>query len=233
MACEVLAGPEEGPSTRGEYPPLATAHLTGGTRTPLAVRPSGPGRYVPLQGNLSLGWEGQFMRMRYDFDMGTQISVQTYEQARQGDTGATIGLFSGQCVCDRSVAGNMHIRSFQADDPLDPLHLPADEGGAAYLGRVRVTLDGDVPESRRVAIADHYMQWAFHFLVDADAASPSFGLPLRLYGPYGVLQVFDQWRLGDPSLARPNIWKLPSECVVSSPECSVFERAAPDDELVV
>merc|ERR1711920_1194511 len=116
-----------------------------------------------------------------------------------------------------------HAESFDADDPLDNIHLPANQGGAAYLGRIRVTLDGDVAESQREAVADHYMKWAFHFLVDADENSPSFGLPLRLYGPFGVRQVFNSWHVGDPSKAQPNIWKMPKNCTITSSSCSIFE----------
>merc|ERR1719215_798778 len=239
MPCQVLSGPEVPATTRGRYPAMATAHLTGETRFPVAVRPDTKGQYAPLSGTLALGWEGDFMRMRYDFNgLGSQVSVQTYEQAKRQDVGATLGLSTetGTCVCDASVAGNMHIRSFETSDPLDPLQLPPEEGGAIYLGRVRVHLDGGVPESNRTAVADHYMKWAFHFLVDADEASPSFGLPLRLYGPYGVRQVFDNWQLEDPSKARPDIWKMPAGCKVKAPACSVFESEAaaePEQEMVV
>lgn len=240
MPCEVLSGPESPPKTRGRYPALATAHLTGETRIPVAVRPEGKGQYPPLTGILALGWEGDLMRMRYDFNgLGSQVSVQTLEQAKKMDVGATLGLStkSKTCVCEASIAGNMHIRSFEAADPLDPLQLPPEQGGATYLGRVRIHLDGSTEESNRTAIADHYLKWAFHFLVDADEASPSFGLPLRLYGPFGVRQVFDNWKLGDPSKARPDIWKMPADCKVKAPACSVFETAppaeAPAEELVV
>merc|ERR1719161_3011767 len=113
--------------------------------------------------------------MRYDFaGFGSQVSLQSFEQARRHDVGATVGISPRGCTCDASIAGNMHIHSFQASDPLDPLKLPADKGGAAYLGRVRVTLDGDTPLSRGWAIADHYLKWAFHFLVDANSSSPNF-----------------------------------------------------------
>mmetsp|Transcript_92496 Transcript_92496/g.235149 ORF Transcript_92496/g.235149 Transcript_92496/m.235149 type:complete len:446 (-) Transcript_92496:77-1414(-) len=232
LACEVLADASTAPKTKGRYPALATAQLTGETRTPLAVRPAGPGKYIPLGGTLYLGWQGDFMRMRYDFGgLGSQVSVQTYEQARNMSTGATMGIGGGKCECDRSIAGNMHIQSFDPEDPLDRLKLPANQGGAAYLGRVRVKLDGSHALSNGTAVADHYMNWAFHFLVDADEASPSFGLPLRLYGPYGVRQVFDSWVIGDPSKARPDIWQMPKGCAVKAPECSVFVPLA--EEIVV
>jgi len=223
MKCEVLHGSEVPPTTRGRYPSLGTVKLSGESRSPLAVRPTTQGSYDNMTGTLKLGWKDGVMRMRYDFNgLGTQISVQTLEQARQQETGATVGIFGGHCECGRSIAGNMHVQSFEASDPLDPLKLPSSQGGAAYLGRVRVTLDGN--QANRTAVADHYMKWAFHFLVDADASSPSFGLPLRLYGPYGVLQVFDSWNLADPSEEMPEVWHMPAGCNITSPSCSVFEN---------
>lgn len=223
IVCEVIHGPEVSPTTRGRYPDLATVHLTGETRTPIEVVPVVPGKYVNITGELSLGWQGETMRMRYDFDgSGAQVSAQTSEQARKQDVGATIHEGGGQCACTASIAGIMHVQSFEAADPLDPLKLPAADGGAAYLGRVRVVLDGDTESSRRTAIADHFMKWVFHFLVDAEVGSPSFGLPLRLYGATGVRQVFDSWRRGDPSTNRPDMWKLPAGCKVMALACSVF-----------
>ena len=41
------------------------------------------------------------------------------------------------------------------------------------LGRIKLSpIDGG---HRDMVIADHYMKWAFHFLVDADTHSPNFG----------------------------------------------------------
>lgn len=232
MECEVMHGPEVPPTTKGRYPDLAVVNITGDTRFPLAVIPSSPGHYRNITAKLYLGWKDHMMRMRYDFDgLGSQISVQSFEQAKNFDSGATIGLSPDKCSCSASVAGNMHVQSFEAEDPWDPLKLPASKGGAAYLGRVKVRLDGKTSKPDGTAIADHFMKWAFHFLVDADEKSPSFGLPLRLYGPYGVLQVFDGWHLGDPSIARPDVWKLPAGCKVESPACSVFGEA--DEAAIV
>merc|ERR1711915_57535 len=99
------------------------------------------------------------------------------------DVGATFGVAGDFCECGASIAGNMHIQAFESNDPFDFLKLNASDGGANYLGRVKVVLDGDSPLTNgTVAIADHYLKWAFHFLVDANSSSPSFGLPLRLYG---------------------------------------------------
>eukprot|EP00928_Gymnodinium_smaydae_P075504 TRINITY_DN58531_c0_g1_i1.p1 TRINITY_DN58531_c0_g1~~TRINITY_DN58531_c0_g1_i1.p1 ORF type:complete len:517 (-),score=68.17 TRINITY_DN58531_c0_g1_i1:137-1687(-) len=229
MQCEILSGPEVPPRTHGRYPPLAMARVTGGTRIPLEVRPTQKGRYIKMDANLTLGWKDKVMRMRYDFGgQGSQISAQSFEMAERQDVGATIGIAGGRCTCDASIAGNMHIQAFEPDDPFDFVKLKPSEGGASYLGRVRVVLDGDTPSTNgTIAIADHYMKWAFHFLVDADEASASFGLPLRLYGATGVRQVFDSWTLGDPEIDRPSVWTLPAGCNVTSSACSVFKTSAP------
>lgn len=226
MPCEVLHGPEVAAVTRGRYPSLAVGRLTGDMRSPIAVRPAGPGTYHRMNATLALGWKDNVMRMRYDFEnLGTQVSAQSLKQASDGEVGATIGLSDGRCSCGDSIAGNMHVRSFESDDPLDRDPLPADKGGAAYLGKVRVMLDGESKLGQRQAVADHFMKWAFHFLVDADPDSQTFGLPLRLYGPFGVRQVFESWHVGDPELEWPEIWKLPAGCNVSSASCDIFEPA--------
>ena len=73
--------------------------------------------------------------------------------------------------------------------------MPPEQGGLAYLGRVRLD---PVADGRNVTVvADHWMKWAFHFLVEADPQSPSFKLPLRLYGSLGVRQVFHGWSVGE------------------------------------
>jgi hypothetical protein len=240
MKCEVIHGSDRKATTRGRYPYLGKARLTGDTRIPLLVypHPGDPkGKYPAINGTIAMGNKDGMMRLRYDFsDMGSQISAQTFEQAKRGNTGATWGLSNGSCFCAKSIAGNFHAESFDVDDPLDSLHLLASQGGAAYLGRIRVTLDGDNEESQREAIADHYMKWAFHFLVDADKKSPTFGLPLRLYGSGGIRMVYDSWHIADPSIAEPMIWTMPKDCKVTAPECSNFPVATDtqlDLEVVV
>eukprot|EP00931_Biecheleriopsis_adriatica_P077221 TRINITY_DN5082_c0_g1_i2.p1 TRINITY_DN5082_c0_g1~~TRINITY_DN5082_c0_g1_i2.p1 ORF type:complete len:492 (+),score=73.07 TRINITY_DN5082_c0_g1_i2:117-1478(+) len=236
MQCTVIHGPEIPPTTKGRYPELGSASFTGETRNPVEVRPRKGENvtYFPLGGNISVDYRGKVMfRQRYDFGpMGAEVSVQTYEQAKAMDPGATIGAGGSQCSCSRSIAGLFHQNCFDPLDPLDPLKLPADQGGAAYLGRVMIKLDGATEHSSGNFTADHFMKWAFHFLVDADEKSPSFGLPLRLYGPMGVRQVFDNWQLEDPEKARPDIWRLPQGCNVTSKACSLFPPAGQEAIVV-
>eukprot|EP00933_Yihiella_yeosuensis_P058873 TRINITY_DN5963_c0_g3_i1.p1 TRINITY_DN5963_c0_g3~~TRINITY_DN5963_c0_g3_i1.p1 ORF type:complete len:501 (+),score=102.06 TRINITY_DN5963_c0_g3_i1:82-1584(+) len=230
MRCEVVAKPEDVPEknrTQGRYPNMGTVEISGEARWPLAVRKEEDGTYFPIDGTtLYLGWTDDMMRLRYDRGPGpaegTEISLQSMEQAAKQDTGATVDVMGGQCTCQQSMAGDMHVKSFCKDDPFDPLKLPASEGGVDYLGRVRVTLDGGENGNNRTAIADHFMKWAFHFLVDAEVGSPSFGLPLRLYTTYGVRQVFQNWKMGDPEKEKPNIWAMPKDCKVEDAVCSMF-----------
>ncbi|CAK0876840.1 unnamed protein product [Prorocentrum cordatum] len=232
MPCEAIHGPEVPRSTKGAYPPLAAARLTGDTRWPLGPMPVLPCEYHNLSARVYFGWHGDMMRMRYDFaGMGTEVDSQTLAQAKAGDPGASIHADASGlvCACTPAMAGIMHIRSFEPDDPLDTLRLPPEQGGAAYLGKVRVHLDGDSPETNgTVRIADHYMKWAFHLLVDADEHSPTFRLPLRLYGSLGVRQVFDTWQVGDPAVERPDLWLLSPRCNVTAPACANFRPQVAD-----
>merc|ERR1719192_422387 len=123
MKCEVLHGSEVKPTTRGRYPYLGKARITGETGDP-------PGRYPKINGTIAMGDKDGVMRLRYDFiGMGSQISAQTTEQAKHMNVGATWGLFGGKCFCSKSIAGNFHAESFDTDDPLDNIHFPASQGG--------------------------------------------------------------------------------------------------------
>lgn len=122
-----------------------------------------------MNATISLGWSNGTARQRYDFtkliagiDM-SQIYLQSDAQRAANAPGAMITLIPslpawlGGCICMSAIAGNMHIDAF-ADDPLDPLRLPADQGGLAYLGRVRISPLDDGAGTRTV-LADHWMKW--------------------------------------------------------------------------
>jgi len=111
---------------------------------------------------------------------------------------------------------------FSLAQALDPLQLPPEEGGLAYLGRVRLSPIDDPSAPNRTVLADHWLKWAFHFLVDADPASPSLGLPLRLYGHLGVRQIFSNWRVGDPTKEKPDVWRVPAGCKLLAEACKEF-----------
>ena len=239
--CTVVKAPDEVPPAArvpGRYPAVGSVHVDGGTRQPLAVqRPTKPGRYPSMDATLSLGWDANgTARQRYDFKHlvaginMAQIYLQSPAQRRAGSPGAMVTLIPGLpawlggCFCQTAIAGNMHVESFVAHEALDPLDLPPSEGGLAYLGRVRLDPIDD-GHANRTVLADHWMKWAFHFLVDADPRSGTYGLPVRLFGALGVRQIFSAWDLSDPRDRRPDVWKIPAGCHYRAAECKEFADA--------
>lgn len=233
--CTVVALPHDVPENerpRPAFPSLGRAVINGDTRTPLAVRPDPkkPGKYPKVDSAVALAWDASVRRQRYDFQhmpplgkTAAQVYLQTEEQARSGNSsGVMVTILETSkytpsiCICMNAVAGAMDVDSFVPHSPHDPLDLPPDEGGLAYLGRIRVRLDGGDNHS---AVADHYSKWAFHFLVDADKQSPSYGLPLRLYGSTGVRFIYSNWTLGDPRESNPKLFEIPKHCVSFSETC--------------
>jgi len=240
MNCTVVSLPVQVPESARPtpaFPALGSASIVGETRSPLAVRPDPkkPGKYPKVNASISLAWTAGVRRQRYDFQgmppFGkpmAQIYLQTEEQVKSGNSSGvmvTIAQTSKYtpdvCVCMDAVAGNMDIDSFVPHSKHDPLDLPAEEGGLAYLGRVKVELDAN---DQRIAIADHYMKWAFHFLVDADQNSESYGLPLRLYGQQGVRFVYSKWDRSDPEARDPELFKIPKHCLSASKTCRETKR---------
>lgn len=59
-------------------------------------------------------------------------------------------------------------------------------------------------------------RWAFHFLVDV-----ATGRPLRLYGPYGVRQVFREWTVDD---VDPGLFEIPKHCLLVGEACRSFAK---------
>eukprot|EP00316_Scyphosphaera_apsteinii_P008544 CAMPEP_0119317810 /NCGR_PEP_ID=MMETSP1333-20130426/44434_1 /TAXON_ID=418940 /ORGANISM="Scyphosphaera apsteinii, Strain RCC1455" /LENGTH=450 /DNA_ID=CAMNT_0007323863 /DNA_START=76 /DNA_END=1428 /DNA_ORIENTATION=+ len=229
IECTPLAWPRDVPNAErvvGRYPAKGSARISGDTRSPVAVRPDVPGNYSALNATLYLDWtvangSSGVSRQRYDFSDAAQLYLQSAAQRRAMKSGAMVTIVPTRalCVCEAAIAGNMHVESFVEHEALDPLDLAASQGGLTYLGRVNVSLDG---ADTRSAIADHWLKWAFHFLVDADLQSSTHGLPLRLYGPLGVRQVFSHWTTEDPTLTNPGLWTIPKGCLVKADECNEF-----------
>jgi len=233
VPCEVVSFPGDVNASErvpAAYPMKATAHMVGEVRVPLVLIPDGHGDYPAEDINVSFGWDGQVARMRYSFNKperfkgSTQTYLQTFEQISSGSTGATISVSnSGTCTCDKSVAGVLHIRAFLPHDKLDIIDLPASQGGLEYLGRVRLNpLDDGI--GKRVVVADHYLKYGFHILVDAEKGSPTYGLPLRTYIPWGVRQVFTGWDLKDPAASDSTIWDIPKGCTLNDASCDAFVK---------
>ena len=70
-----------------------------------------------------------------------------------------------------------------------------------------------------------WWQWAFHLLVDADKSSPSYGLPLRLFGATGVRMVYYNWSKSDPRSSTPDIFNIPHGCQLKSSACREMQQA--------
>lgn len=216
------------------FPSAGHASIHGDTRQPLEVRPSKPGTYPKIDSTITLAWDDKVMRHRYDFahfPPFNSSSAQIYLQKRgdRNTTGVMVTIMGKEhsipslCVCTSGVAGVMHLDAFAPHGKDDPVDLPPQQGGVNYLGRIRIQLDG---AEKRTAIADHYMKWAFHFLVDADKNSPGYGFPLRLYGAMGVRFVYSNWTTTDPTFRDPALFTIPKVCVPLSKNC--FEHFPPE-----
>jgi len=235
LNCTVVSQPHEVPlSSRvpGRFPNMGHAQIDGDTRSPLAVRPdpAKPGSYPKVSSSISLAWDAQMARHRYDFQSlpplgspASQIYLQTAAQMKsRNSSGVMVTIIGSQeklsvCICMDGIAGAMHVDSFVPNTPDDPVDLPAEEGGLAYLGRVKLApIDGG---NNNTVIADHYLKWAFHFLVDADPASPSYGMPMRLYGATGVRFIYSNWTQEDPRTQNPKLFEIPKWCVPLSKTC--------------
>lgn len=240
--CTVLALPKDVPESDrplAAFPSMGHAEIDGETRSPLAVRPDPkkPGKYPKVTSSISLAWDSEMRRHRYDFQgmppFGgpmSQIYLQSEAQVKANSSAGVMVTIVGTskhtpdiCVCMDSVAGNMDIDSFVPHSPHDPLDLPAEEGGLSYLGRIKMELDGG---DHRTVIADHYMKWAFHLLVDVDKSSPGYGTPLRLYGSTGVRFVYSNWTKADPRTSTPDLFKIPRFCVPTSKTCLDMRSAS-------
>jgi len=72
--------------------------------------------------------------------------------------------------------------------------------GADYEGRITIGVEydgykmgdkgnGDMKAKRNMTV-DHYSKWFLHLFMDADKSSPTYGQPVRFYGPYSGFAVY-------------------------------------------
>jgi len=68
------------------------------------------------------------------------------------------------------------------------------------MGRIKIGVEyegfkmgdqgnGNMKAKRNMTV-DHYSKWFLHLFMDADKASPTFGQPVRFYGPYSGFAVY-------------------------------------------
>lgn len=227
--CTVLAAASDVPAEsrpRPAFPKMGQGHIAGDSRKSLAIRPdpTKPGTYGTADATVYFAWDDKMARMLYVFNhmiFGqpvSQMMLQTLDQIQSNSSVGIMLTILGQkhkvpslCLCQQGITGEMHTDAFVPHEQFDPLDLPAEDGGLNYLGRVRLSpSDGD---NRTTVIADHYMKWAFHFLVDADKNSSGYGLPVRLFAPYGTRFIYSDWKLGDPREENPDLFKIPKHCL--------------------
>merc|ERR1740138_997267 len=87
--------------------------------------------------------------------------------------------------------------------------------GAEYLGRIKIGVEydgfklgdsghGDMTKKRNMTV-DHYAKWFLHLFVDADKSSPTYGQPVRFYGPYSGFAVYVSFEKKAPP---EDVWSL-------------------------
>jgi len=107
------------------------------------------------------------------------------------------GKYGGGCTCLADPVGVPVLGGV-----VDVLKAPHSSflRGADYLGRIRIGVEydgfklgdkghGDMKSKRNMTV-DHYIKWFLHVFVDADRSSPTYGQPVRFYGPYSGFAVY-------------------------------------------
>lgn len=120
------------------------------------------------------------------------------------------GKYTGGCTCLADPVGVPVLGG-----TVDVLKVPHSSflRGADYLGRIKIGVEydgfklgdkghGDMTKKRNMTV-DHYIKWFLHVFMDADKASPTFGQPVRFYGPYSGFAVYVQVNKTAPP---PEVW---------------------------
>jgi len=141
-----------------------------------------------------------------DNGLVTEIHLQSRAQREANITGPMVSMLHGLLGWGKNLGGLTCLA--------DPVGVPVLGGkvdvrghgvsafteGADYLGRVKIGVEydgfklgdkghGDMTKKRNMTV-DHYIKWFLHLFIDADKASPTFGQPIRFYGPYSGFAVY-------------------------------------------
>merc|ERR1711904_259190 len=141
-----------------------------------------------------------------DNGLVTEIHTQTRAEQETNVTGPMLSIIHGLFGWGKYMGGLTCLA--------DPVGVPVLGGtvktlgvnhsafleGADYLGRVKIGVEydgfklgdkghGDMKAKRNMTV-DHYIKWFLHVFVDADKTSPTFGQPVRFYGPYSGFAVY-------------------------------------------
>lgn len=263
--CEVVKQPSEvaeADRVVPAFPDRFTVHQKGSDR--LVRTQNAGGKFAFYSQIRSTLWydypaNAEVAKLRHDtfYDDGayhwlddglvTEVHFQTPEQRRSNITGPMISLlhgllgmgkFAGGCTCLADPVGVPTLGKDLVDG-----HLGAFTTGAVYLGRIKMGVEYLVDGTYNTAkpmIVDHYMKWFLHLFMDADPSSPTFGLPVRFYGPYSGFAVYlsvnatappaEVWEMACPD----NGWGQPEkkkECLgkkITDFPCMNVEKTHPE-----
>jgi len=149
-----------------------------------------------------------------DNGLVTEIHTQTRAQREANITGPMLSILHGLYGWGKYMGGLTCLA--------DPVGVPVLGGlvdthgvghsafleGADYLGRIKIGVEydgykmgdkghGDMKAKRNMTV-DHYIKWFLHVYVDADKTSPTFGQPVRFYGPYSGFAVYVKFEKKQP-----------------------------------
>merc|ERR1711959_371410 len=149
-----------------------------------------------------------------DDGLVTEVHLQTAAQREANVTGPMVSLMHGLLGYGKYMGGLTCLA--------DPVGVPvlasrvsvngtahsAFLDGADYKGRIKIGVEydgfkmgdkgnGDMKKKRNMTV-DHYAKWFLHVFVDADKTSPTFGQPVRFYGPYSGFAVYVKFEKKQP-----------------------------------
>merc|ERR1712086_707526 len=80
---------------------------------------------------------------------------------------------------------------------------------------------GDMKAKRNMTV-DHYSKWFLHMFMDADKSSPTYGQPVRFYGPYSGFAVYVSF---NKTVPPAEVWDRPLLKSSRRRRCSTRTRA--------
>merc|ERR1719473_657811 len=141
-----------------------------------------------------------------DNGLVTEVHLQSRQQREANVTGPMLSIIHGLLGWGKYMGGLTCLA--------DPVGVPVLGGtvltngvphaafleGADYLGRIKIGVEydgfklgdkghGDMKAKRNMTV-DHYVKWFLHIFMDSDKASPTYGQPVRFYGPYSGFAVY-------------------------------------------
>mmetsp|Transcript_62115 Transcript_62115/g.103141 ORF Transcript_62115/g.103141 Transcript_62115/m.103141 type:complete len:571 (-) Transcript_62115:38-1750(-) len=154
-----------------------------------------------------------------DNGLVSEIHTQTHAQRQANVTGPMLSLlhgllgwgkYLGGCTC---LADPVGVPVMGGHVLVNGMSHAAFAEGADYMGRIKIGVEydgfklgdkghGDMTKKRNMTV-DHYAKWFLHIFVDADKSSPTYGQPVRFYGPYSGFAVYVKY---DQKAPPAEVW---------------------------